>query len=76
MTNDSKLNKTDKNAKELIAKKPMTANERKRKSRADKMDSGCDQLSCYIKKETMDKIALFADSNGLTQGEALDKMLS
>jgi hypothetical protein len=54
------------------SKKPMTSTERKRKSRAGIADSGRHQLSCYVNKETYIKIASFADSKGLSQGEALD----
>lgn len=55
-------------------KKAKTNTQKQADFRAKKEAEGYVQIHVWVKNETLQKITSFADSNGLTKGQALDKL--
>lgn len=59
----------------MTSKNPKTITERQASFRDRKKAEGFSEITVWLKNETIEKIAIFADSKGLSKGEAIDSIL-
>ena len=59
----------------MASKEAKTTTERQTSFREKKKDKGYSEVTLWLKNETIEKIAIIADSKGLSRGEVLDNLM-
>jgi len=60
----------------MTSKKAKTTTERQTSFRERKKAEGFSEVTMWLQNETIQKIAYIADSNGITKGEVIDRLLT
>jgi uncharacterized protein YpmB len=60
----------------MTSKKAKDTTERQTSFRARKKAEGYSEVAMWLKNDTLKKITTIAASNGITKGEAVDKIVS